>query len=220
MQALCALLSVLDDRGKREALLIESLERRQAFLCQTMSSKMVNSTRTRKLTQFDQFEVDMVGEDSYSPVSDVDNNLALSDTAHDPLPSSGAVVLEVGKKGEEEQKQKWSRRQEFDSWIWNSFYLDLNSVKHGKRSYFDSLARCDFCHDLYWRDEKHCRICHTTFEVDFNLEERYAIHAATCRKQETSHMFPKHKVLSSRIQSLKAAIHAIEVSPMSYHVLC
>lgn len=219
MQALCALLSVLDDRGKREAFLIESLERRQAFLCQAMSSKMVTSTGTRQSTQFDQFEVDMVGEDSYSPVSDVDNNFALSDSANGSLPSSGAVVLEVGKKGEEEQKQNWSRLQEFDSWIWNSFYLELNAVKHGKRSYFDSLTRCNFCHDLYWRDEKHCRICHTTFEVDFNLEERYAVHAATCRKQEAIIMFPKHKVLSSQIQSLKAAIHAIEASPMSHHVL-
>ncbi|XP_015868893.1 homeobox-DDT domain protein RLT3 [Ziziphus jujuba] len=210
-EALCALLSVLDDRGKREAFLIESLERRRAFLCQAMSSKMVTNTGPRQLTQFDQFEVDMVGEDSYSPVSDVDNNLALSDSANNSLPSSGAVILEVGKKGEEEQKQNWSRLQEFDSWIWNSFYLELNAVKHGKRSYFDTLARCDFCHDLYWRDEKHCRICHTTFEVDFNLEERYAIHAATCRKQEAILMFPKHKILSSQIQSLKAAIHSIEL---------
>lgn len=185
-----------------------------------MSGNMVNSTRARNLTQFNQFEVDMVGEDSYSPVSDIDNNLALSDIANDPFPTTGAVVLEVGKKGEEEERQKWSRCQEFDSWIWNSFYLNLNSVKHGKRSYFDSLARCDFCHDLYWRDEKHCRLCHTTFEVDFNLEERYAIHAATCRKREATHMLQKHKVLSSQIQSLKAAIYAIEVSLISYHVLC
>ncbi|PQP97820.1 homeobox-DDT domain protein RLT3-like isoform X3 [Prunus yedoensis var. nudiflora] len=112
MEALCALLSVLDDRGKREALLI----------------------------------------------------------ANDSLPSSGVVALEVRKKGEQ-QKQKWSRIQVFDSRLWNSFYLDLNSVKHGKRSYFDTLTRCESCHDLYWRHEKHCRICHTTFELHFDLEE-------------------------------------------------
>ncbi|CAL8137698.1 unnamed protein product [Prunus armeniaca] len=189
-QALCALLSVLDDRGKREALLIESLEKRIAFLCQAMSSRMVNSDRIDNLAQSDQSELDSVREDTYSPVSDVDNNL--SGIANDSLPSSGVGVLEVRKKGEQ-QKQKWSRIQAFDSWLWNSFYLDLNAVKHGKRSYFDTLTRCESCHDLYWRDEKHCRICHTTFELHFDLEERYAIHVATCKEKEASDTFPKHK---------------------------
>ncbi|CAL8137754.1 unnamed protein product [Prunus armeniaca] len=107
-EALCALLSVLDDRGKREALLIESLEKRIAFLCQAMSSRMVNSDRIDNLAQSDQSELDSVREDTYSPVSDVDNNL--SGIANDSLPSSGVVVLEVRKKGEQ-QKQKWSRIQ-------------------------------------------------------------------------------------------------------------
>ena len=219
MQDLCALLSVLDDRGKREAILIESLEKRQAFLCQGMSNKIVKSAGTRHLTQSDQSELDMVREDSCSPVSDVDN-LSLTETIKDSLPSSGAVVLDVGNKGEEQQ-ERWNRLQEFDSWIWNSFYSNLNAVKHGKRSYLDSLARCESCHDLYWRDEKHCRICHTTFELDFDLEERYAIHAATCRENEDSEiLFPQHKVLSSQIQSLKAAIHAIEVGFICLLALC
>ncbi|CAB4297720.1 unnamed protein product [Prunus armeniaca] len=177
-------------RGKREALLIESLEKRIAFLCQAMSSRMVNSDRIDNLAQSDQSELDSVREDTYSPVSDVDNNL--SGIANDSLPSSGVVVLEVRKKGEQ-QKQKWSRIQAFDSWLWNSFYLDLNAVKHGKRSYFDTLTRSDSCHDLYWRDEKHCRICHTTFELHCDLEERYAIHVATCKEKEASDTFPKHR---------------------------
>ncbi|KAL0670210.1 hypothetical protein Bca4012_032914 [Brassica carinata] len=105
-EALRALLSVLDDRGRREARLIESLEKRESFLCQAMHS----------------------------------------------------------------------------------------------------------CHDLYWRDEKHCKICHATFELDIDLEERYAIHAATCNRknEESSDSFPDHKVLSSQLQSLKAAVYAIE----------
>ncbi|KAE9607616.1 putative transcription factor & chromatin remodeling DDT family [Lupinus albus] len=178
-EALCALVSVLDDRGKREALLIESLERRQEPLCRSMSRIKV----------------------SY--------NLNLTETAEDSLPSAGAVVIAAGKKGEE-QVQKWLRIQEYDSWIWSSFYLDLNVVKYGRRSYLDSLARCKSCHDLYWRDERHCKICHMTFELDFDLEERYAVHIATCREKEDSNIFPNHKVLSSQIQSLKAAIYAIE----------
>ncbi|XP_027339873.1 homeobox-DDT domain protein RLT3 isoform X2 [Abrus precatorius] len=207
-EALCALLSVLDDRGKREALLIESLERRQISLCRSMSRINVNSTGIGCLSQSDQSELDMVTDDSYSPVSDVDN-LNLTETGKDSLPSAGAVVIEAGKRGEE-QMQKWIRVQEYDSWIWNSFYLDLNVVKYGRRSYLDSLARCKSCHDLYWRDERHCKICHVTFELDFDLEERYAIHIATCREKEDRNTFPNHKVLPSQIQSLKAAIYAIE----------
>ncbi|XP_057420878.1 homeobox-DDT domain protein RLT3 isoform X2 [Lotus japonicus] len=206
-EALCTLLSVLDDRGKREALLIESLERRQTSLCRFMSRVKVNGIGTRCMSHSDQSELDMVTEDSNSPVSDVDN-LNLSDSAKS-LPSAGAVVIEAG-KGVEEQVQKWIRVQEYDSWIWNSFYLDLNVVKYGRRSYLDSLARCKSCHDLYWRDERHCKICHMTFELDFDLEERYAIHIATCREKENSKTHPNHKVLSSQIQSLKAAIYAIE----------
>lgn len=206
-EALCALLSVLDDRGKREALLIESLEIRLTVLCQAMSNRTASGDGSEHLTQSDRSELDNVREDTYSPVSDVDNNS--SETANDSVPLCGTVVPEVRKKGEE-LKQKWRRIQAFDSWLWNSFYLDLNSVKHGKRSYFDTLTRCESCHDLYWRDEKHCRICHTTFELHFDLEEMFAIHVATCREKETGDTFPEHKVLSSQIQSLKAAIHAIE----------
>ncbi|KAI4346516.1 hypothetical protein L6164_007406 [Bauhinia variegata] len=207
-EALFALLSVLDDRGKREALLIESLEKRQASLCRAMSRVMVSHTGMGHMSHSDQCELDLVVDDSNSPISDVDN-VSLFETVKDSLPSAGAVVLEAGKK-REEQVKKWIRLQAYDSWIWNSFYLDLNVVKYGRRPYLDSLARCESCHDLYWRDERHCKICHTTFELDFDLEERYTIHTATCREKEDINAFPKHKVLSSQIQSLKAAIYAIE----------
>ncbi|KAL2342623.1 hypothetical protein Fmac_003908 [Flemingia macrophylla] len=207
-EALCALLSVLDDRGKRETLLIESLERRKTSLCRFMSRINVNGSGMSSLSHSDQSELDMVTDDSYSPTSDVDN-LNLTEIAKESLPSDGAVVIKAGKK-REEQIQKWIRVQEYDSWIWNSFYLDLNVVKYGRRSYLDSLARCKSCHDLYWRDERHCKICHMTFELDFDLEERYAIHVATCREKEGSGTFPNHKVLASHIQSLKAAVYAIE----------
>lgn len=206
MQALRTLLSVLDDRGKREALLLESLEKRQVFLREAMSNRMNSSSGVTQLTQLDQFVPNSLREDSFSPVSDVENNLTMSDVMLDSLPSSGAIVLEAANKGEE-KRQKWCRLQAFDSWIWNSFYLILNSVKHGKRSYFESLTRCECCHDLYWRDEKHCRVCHTTFEIDFDQEERYAIHAATCRDMEDM----LRKVLPSQIQALKAASYSIEV---------
>ncbi|WVZ26325.1 hypothetical protein V8G54_004869 [Vigna mungo] len=208
VEALCALMSVLDDRGKREALLIESLERRQTSLCRSMARINVNSTGMGSLSHSDQSELDMVTDDSYSPASDVDN-LNMTETAKDSFASAGAVVIEAGKKVEDLIK-KWIRVQEYDSWIWNSFYSDLNVVKYGRRSYMDSLAKCKSCHDLYWRDERHCKICHMTFELDFDLEEKYAIHIATCREKEDNNTFPNHKVLPSHIQSLKAAVYAIE----------
>lgn len=212
-QALCALLSVLDCRGKREAFLLASLEKRKASLCQEMSYRTAMDSGIMSSTQSDRSDPYTIREDSSSPVSDVvDNPCApcATDFTNDFLASSGAIVIGVGKKGEE-QEQRWRRLREFDAWIWSSFYSELNAVKYGKRTYLDSLARCESCHDLYWRDEKHCKTCHTTFELDFDLEEKYAIHIATCREKDDKDIFPKHKVLPSQLQSLKAAIHAIEV---------
>ncbi|OMO96861.1 hypothetical protein CCACVL1_04754 [Corchorus capsularis] len=202
-EALRALLAVLDDRGKREALLVVSLEKREASLCQEMSSTHLYDA-VIPLMPSDSSEHYVAREDSSSPVSDIDT-VAMNES----LTPCGAIVLEAGKKGEE-QNRRWRRLQDFDVWLWDSFYLNLNAVRHSKRSYLDSLTRCGSCHDLYWRDEKHCKICHTTFELDFDLEERYAIHVATCRDKGDSSMFPKFKVLPSQLQSLKAAVHAIE----------
>ncbi|XP_048139087.1 homeobox-DDT domain protein RLT3 isoform X2 [Rhodamnia argentea] len=207
-EAFCSLLSVLDNRGVREALLIESLEKRKAFIFQSMSRCMVSQADVRSGILSDMSERDSVREASSSPISDVDNGTSLI-ASGDSFPLCSAITIEVGKKGEE-LKQRWSRLKAVDSWIWNSFYLALNAVRHKRKSYHDSLNKCERCHDLYWRDEKHCKICHTTFELDFDLEEKYAIHAATCREKEETDTFPKHRVLSSQLQSIKAAIHAIE----------
>lgn len=206
-EALCSLISALDRRGTREAFLLSSLEKRESYLCRMMSN-MSNNSGTRRLTHSDQSEQNMSREDSSSAVSDVDSNLHLIEMQND-LASTDARISEINRKAEQ-QKDKWNRSQAFDSWVWESFYSQLNAVKHGKRSYLDSLTRCERCHDLYWRDEKHCKVCHTTFELDFDLEEKYAIHAATCRRDIDSNKIPKHKVLSSQLQSLKAAVHAIE----------
>ncbi|KAJ8748191.1 hypothetical protein K2173_000599 [Erythroxylum novogranatense] len=208
-EALHSLLSVLDDRGKREAFLIESLEKRELFLCKEMSRVISNDAEIRNLTRSSQSGLEIVREDSSSPVSDVDNSLNQSLITNSSLPQCGAIVLEAGKNGDLENRN-WSHLQEFDAWIWNSFYCNLNAVRYSKKSYFESLTRCETCHDLFWRDEKHCRICHMTFELDFDLEERYTIHSATCRTKGDSGMFLKHKILSSQLQSLKAAVHAIE----------
>jgi len=213
-----ALLSALDCRGTREARLFASLDKRDAFLYQAMDNYMTtgyNSTHTRG---YHPSEVDNNSGDGSSPISDVDNILDSVESIESHSAASSAVILELG-KSRKEKKQKWDRLQEFDKWVWHGFYSDLNAVKISKRSYVDLLARCERCHDLYWRDEKHCRICHTTFELDFDLEEKYAIHVATCRVPEDCSDFPKHKVLPSQLQALKAASHAIEVNPYICYII-
>ncbi|KAK1259058.1 hypothetical protein QJS04_geneDACA005525 [Acorus gramineus] len=210
-EALCSLLSVLDGRGAREAQLLASLTKREALLSQVMSENRKNESETgiRQAKSSDPSDMDVNNGNGSSPISDLDNNLNLSEGTSDGSASSGAILLELG-KNYEEKKQKWDRLQEFDTWIWNSFYNNLNAVRFSKVPYLDSLTRCRSCHDLYWRDEKHCKICHTTFELDFDLEEKYVVHVATCREIEGTSMFPSHKVLPSQLQALKAAIHAIE----------
>ncbi|XP_008795938.2 homeobox-DDT domain protein RLT3-like [Phoenix dactylifera] len=210
-QALHTLLSVLDGRGTREARLFASLEKRETCLCQAMDKYITDEIRIRQTRRSDSSDLDGNSGDGSSPISDVDNIMIPTESTDNLLSASGAIILEVGRKGQD-KKQKWERLQAFDKWIWGSFYSSLNAVKYSKRSYMESLARCESCHDLYWRDEKHCKICHTTFEIDFDLEERYAIHVATCREIEDTSEYPKHKVLPSQLQALKAAIHALEAS--------
>lgn len=207
-EALCGLLAALDSQGSREAALLASLEKRTSILLDEISSRRAVDADVSQSTRSDNSEIDRVNEDSPSPVSDIDN-LSLADSCHNSVTSTGAAVSEVEKV--EEQKQKYARLQAYDLWIWNSFYSGLHAVKHGKQSYFDSLTRCGSCHDLYWRDEMHCKTCHTTFELDFDLDEKYAIHVATCQALEDPDICPTHKVLPSQLQALKAAIHAIEL---------
>ncbi|PWA91394.1 DDT domain-containing protein [Artemisia annua] len=208
-EALTSLLSVLDRRGRRECHLLSSLEKREAFLCEAMSS-IHNDVRVGQPTISGDSERSISRDDSSSAVSDVDNLLGLNYMHHDNLASTSDVIAPIGNR--EQAKQKWRRLQQFDYWVWSSFRSALGSIKHGKKSFLDSFARCERCHDLFWRDEKHCRICHTTFELDFDIEERYAIHFATCRDDSDPDMFPKHKILSSQLQSLKAAAYTLELS--------
>lgn len=210
-QALCALLSVLNGRGARESQLLASLEKREAFLCEAMHNNMAIVSGARQSTRSDQCDMDAVSGDGSSPISDIDNNLTPAGAVNVSMALSGAIVLEHERNGEE-KKKKWDRLQAFDLWIWNSFYSNLNAVKYSRRSYLESLARCESCHDLYWRDEKHCKTCHTTFELDFDMEERYTIHIATCKEKEDGNLFVGHKILPSQLQSLKAALHAIEAA--------
>ncbi|XP_042046223.1 homeobox-DDT domain protein RLT3-like isoform X1 [Salvia splendens] len=204
-EALCSLLSNLDQRGAREARLLASLEKREAILNQTMSSAPTDSGNS----QPPQSELNTCREDSSSPVSDVDNRSSLGEMQNELPASIGTAAVEAGKKGEKLVENS-DDSQVFDAWIWKSFYSELNSVKNGQKAYVDSLRRCDRCQDLYWRDEKHCRFCHVTFELDFDLEERYAIHTATCQAKIDVKKCRRLKALPSQLQTLKAAIYAIE----------
>ncbi|KAJ1267386.1 hypothetical protein BS78_07G052300 [Paspalum vaginatum] len=220
-QELLSLLSVLDCRGTREAHLLASMEKRQACLFGAMKKHVEGGNAVRFPASSDSYCSQTSSEDraspktssvdGASPVSDIDNASVPTCPEDCNLDSSSAIVIESGKRGNGKILM-WERLQAFDKWIWTSFYSVLTAVKCGKKSFKESLVRCESCHDLYWRDEKHCRICHSTFEVGFDLEERYALHVATCREPETSHEVPNHKFLPSQLQALKAAIHAIEAS--------
>lgn len=209
-QALRDLLLVLDCRGTREAHLFSSLEKREAFLCQAMDDFLAAEYSRRQAKRSDQSDLDSNSGDGSSPNSDIDNILVSSDSMDSCSPASG-LILKCG-NSIKEKKKKWDRLQAYDKWIWGSFYFTLNAVKNYKRSYMESLTYCESCHDLYWKDEKHCKVCHSTFEINIDFEERYAIHVATCREADDTRNFPKHKVLSSQLQVLKAAIHSIEGS--------
>ncbi|XP_062180685.1 homeobox-DDT domain protein RLT3-like [Phragmites australis] len=220
-QELLSLLSVLDSRGTREAHLLASMEKRQACLFEAMKKHLEGGNAVRLPASSDSYlsetssgdgaSPETSSVDGASPVSDIENASVPTDHADSNFDSSSAIVIEIGRRGDEKMLM-WERLQAFDKWIWTSFYSVLTAVKCGKKSFKESLVRCESCHDLYWRDEKHCRICHSTFEVGFDLEERYAIHVATCREPEDVHEVPNHKVLPSQLQALKAAIHAIEAS--------
>ncbi|KAH9619695.1 hypothetical protein KSS87_015764 [Heliosperma pusillum] len=207
-QALCGIVGTLNNQGRREAVLLKSLEKRMPILLREMSFKVMIEAEISHSAHSDISGIDVVNEDSPSPVSGIDNNLSLSEAS--PLavisPDTTIVVNKV-----EVQRQTYTSLQAYDLWIWNCFYSVLHAVKCGKQSYSDSLTRCASCHDLYWRDERHCKTCHTTFELDIDLEEKYDIHVAMCRGSEDTDICPMHKVLPSQLQALKAAAHAIEL---------
>ncbi|KAF0908070.1 hypothetical protein E2562_022918 [Oryza meyeriana var. granulata] len=217
-QELLSLLASLDSRGIREAYLLASMNKRQTCLFEAMKKHyedrnvvgpaIPSDTSNSEISSGDGSSPKLSG-DGASPTSDIDNASVPTNLADNILNASSAIAIEVGRRGDE-KILKWERSQAFDKWIWTNFYSCLTAVKCGKKSFKESLVRCESCHDLYWRDEKHCRICHSTFEVSFDLEERYAIHLATCRDPEDVYDVPNHKVLPSQLQALKAAIHAIE----------
>uniref|UniRef100_A0A453E7J7 DDT domain-containing protein n=1 Tax=Aegilops tauschii subsp. strangulata TaxID=200361 RepID=A0A453E7J7_AEGTS len=218
-QDLLSLLSVLDIRGTREAYLLASMKKRQSCLFEGMKKHLedgcvvaltASSDSSRSETSSgNRYSPKPSSGDGASPLSDIDSASVPTYLAGNLQNASSAIGIEVGRRSDEKML-KWERLQALDKWIWTSFYSSLTAVKCGKRSFKESLVHCESCHDLYWRDEKHCRICHSTFEVGFDLEERYAIHVATCREPEDLYDVPNHKVLPSQLQALKAAIHAIE----------
>ncbi|XP_049936805.1 homeobox-DDT domain protein RLT3 isoform X2 [Nymphaea colorata] len=206
-KGLDALLSSLDSRGFREAQLLASLETRLASLRRAMLDDL-SAENENKLVKS---ATAVTSESGSSPLSDVDNNLDVTHSFDDGtgLLAPHCRMDNVGHTSRQKEATS-DHRQSFDAWVWKNFYYKLGSLKYKRSTKLESLARCERCNDLYWRDEKHCIICHTTFELDFDIEERYIVHVATCRGIGDGDTFLHHKVLSSDLQSLKAAAHAIE----------
>ncbi|KAF3792589.1 Homeobox-DDT domain protein [Nymphaea thermarum] len=207
-KGLDALLSSLDGRGFREAQLLASLETRLASLRRAMLDDLSVENENKLIKS----ATAVTNESGSSPLSDVDNNLDVTHSFDDGtgLLAPHCRMDNVGHTSRQKEETS-DHRQSFDAWVWKSFYYKLGSLKYKRSTKLESLARCERCNDLYWKDEKHCIICHTTFELDFDIEERYIVHVATCRGIDDGDTFLHHKVLSSELQSLKAAAHAIEV---------
>lgn len=201
-EALDTLMALLDSRGVREANLLASLRSQGTLLRQEMRKikSGVNQESEKDGREF-------LSGDSSSGVSIIENNQ--NDTAFEPENDSsvfsGAISFQFGRT-EVEKQHDWDHHRAFDRWVWSDFFQTLKVLKYNA----DRLLPCESCHDLYWPEEEHCMLCHTTFELDFDSEERYAVHVARCKGRGQDESIQGCKVLSSRLQSLKAGMQAVE----------
>lgn len=201
-EALDTLMALLDSRGIREANLLASLRSRGTLLRQEMRKHKSGVNQ-----ESEKYGREILSGDSSSGTSIIENNQ--NDTVFEPEDDSsvlsGAVSLQFG--GTEVEKQRdWDHCRAFDRWVWSDFFQTLKVLKYDA----DRLLPCESCHDLYWPEEEHCMLCHTTFELDFDSEERYAVHVARCKGRGQDESIRGCKVLSSRLQSLKAGMQAVE----------
>ncbi|GJW52028.1 hypothetical protein Tco_0093379 [Tanacetum coccineum] len=85
----------------------------------------------------------------------------------------------------------------------NSEYSDLNMDEklNALLAFVDILRACQYINRGL-----------NQLVISFDLEQKYFIHVPTCRDNSDSDMFPKHKILSSQLHSLKAAAYTLEAS--------
>lgn len=201
-EALDTLMALLDSRGVREANLLASLRSQGTLLRQEM-----RKLKSGVNQESEKYVREILSGDSSSGVSIIENNQ--NDTAFEPENDSsvfsGAISLQFGRT-EVEKQHDWDNHRAFDRWVWSDFFRTLKVLKYNA----DRLLPCESCHDLYWPEEEHCMLCHTTFELDFDSEERYAVHVARCKGRGQDESIQGCKVLSSRLQSLKAGMQAVE----------
>lgn len=201
-EALDTLMALLDSRGVREVNLLSSLRSRGTLLRQEMRKPKSGVNQ-----ESGKYGREILSGDSSSGASIIENNQ--NDTVFEPENDSsvlsGAISLQFGGT-EVENQHDWDHYRAFDRWVWGDFFQTLKVLKCNA----DRLLPCESCHDLYWPEEEHCMLCHTTFELDFDSEERYAVHVAKCKGRGHDESIRRCKVLSSRLQSLKAGMQAVE----------
>ncbi|KAH9315050.1 hypothetical protein KI387_023677, partial [Taxus chinensis] len=206
-EALETFMALLDSRNIREANLFASLRSHEALLRQEMRKSKACRNQDISGDGSERYEREIMSSDSSSVASIIENNQnsTISEPENDSSGSPGAISLEFG-RSEMEKQHEWNRDRAFDKWVWSGFFQILNVLKYNP----DLLVSCESCHDLYWPEEGHCKLCHTTFELDFDSEERYAVHIKKCGVNTGNDCIHRHKVLSSRLQSLKAGMQAVE----------
>jgi len=196
-------MALLDSRGDREANLLASLRSRGSLLRQEMRKPKFGVNQ-----ESEKNGREIVSGESSSGASIIENtqNDTVFEHENDSSVLSGAISLQSG--GNEVEKQfDRDHSRAFDRWVWSDFFQTLKVLKYNP----DRLIHCESRQDLYWPEEGHCMLCHTTFELDFDSEERYPVHVARCKARGQDESIQACTVLSSALQSLKAGTQAVEV---------
>ncbi|KAL2650700.1 hypothetical protein R1flu_018828 [Riccia fluitans] len=205
-EALDALMSSLDIRGTREAVLHAALVRLEPSLRQAMRTASLSSPREHDVKSD-------IGEGGKPGASGFDGSPSSGLGVEFPL-RSGSISVDLGRTDGEKQRAL-ERFKECEQWIWaeNSRLLSaLRWAKTGRKRETDLLVCCPKCHDLYSAGDKHCQFCHATFPKN---QTKYDLHTRDCedkmkKKDPAWKLCGPSSAVPPRIRILKADMLVIE----------
>ncbi|KAL5715822.1 hypothetical protein ACHQM5_017591 [Ranunculus cassubicifolius] len=201
------LMSSLDTRGVREAHLHLMLQKIELPFKEAIrrSSKTSNSTENIKAEEVS----DMIS----SPDSPSSTLCGASPDAQD---HSRSFRIELGRT-QSEKNNALKRYQDFQNWMWRECFNPsvLSAMKFGKKRCTELLITCDLCRDLYFCEESHCPVCHTTFGNFYNKAD-FSDHINQCEEKQKMNLVSvfDNSLNSSRpprIRLLKSQLALIEV---------
>ncbi|KAL5998845.1 hypothetical protein ACLOJK_009793 [Asimina triloba] len=212
-EAFDALLASLDTRGIRESHLHSMLQRIEASFKEAIkrNQRHINSMESTGAP---------VKEETSSPdyPSGTDNSGSIvCGLDSDMVEHSMSFRIELG-RNESEKNSALNRYQDFEKWLWQECFNPsiLCALKYGKKRCTELLATCNFCHNSYLLEYKHCPSCHKTFEAFHHFDVTFGEHVAQC--EENSKVDPHLSIhcsdssLPTRGKMLKAGLALIEAS--------